>query len=63
MLVLTRKPSEALIINKDIRIVILGVKGTQVRIGIEAPKNIGICREEIYNLVQEEIKNASASNK
>ncbi|WP_273839282.1 carbon storage regulator CsrA [Providencia rettgeri] len=63
MLVLTRKPSEVLVIGDDIKITILGVKGTQVRIGIEAPKDVGVHRQEIYNAIQEEIKNATASNK
>ncbi|EMA4781912.1 carbon storage regulator CsrA [Providencia rettgeri] len=63
MLILTRKPSETLVIGDDIKITILGVKGTQVRIGIEAPKDVGVHRQEIYNAIQEEIKNATASNK
>lgn len=63
MLILTRKPSEVLVIGDDIKITILGVKGTQVRIGIEAPKDVGVHRQEIYNAIQEEIKNATASNK
>ncbi len=63
ILVLTRKPSEVLVIGDDIKITILGVKGTQVRIGIEAPKDVGVHRQEIYNAIQEEIKNATASNK
>lgn len=63
MLILTRKPSETLVIGDDIKITILGVKGTQVRVGIEAPKDVGVHRQEIYNAIQEEIKNATASNK
>ncbi len=63
MLILTRKPSETLVVGDDIKITILGVKGTQVRIGIEAPKDVGVHRQEIYNAIQEEIKNATASNK
>lgn len=62
MLILTRKPSEVLVIGDDIKITILGVKGTQVRIGIEAPKDVGVHRQEIYNAIQEEIKNATASD-
>ncbi len=48
MLVLTRKIGETLIIKNDIIITILGIKGNQIRIGIEAPKNISIYRKEIY---------------
>lgn len=47
MLVLTRKPNESLIIGEDIKVTILGIRGNQVRIGIEAPPNISVDREEI----------------
>lgn len=53
MLVLTRKPSQKIIINDNIEITILEVKGDSIRIGIEAPRDITIYRHEIY----EEIKN------
>ncbi len=48
MLILTRKIGESLIISNNITITILGVKGTQIRIGVNAPKNISVHREEIY---------------
>jgi carbon storage regulator len=48
MLILTRKIGESLMINDNIIITVLGVKGTQVRLGVEAPKNIVVHREEIY---------------
>ncbi len=55
MLILTRRPAESLTIGDDVVITILGVKGNQVRIGIEAPDDIPIHRTEIYNkLVREE---------
>ncbi len=63
MLILTRRVGETLMIGDDIKVTVLGVKGTQVRIGIEAPKDVGVHRQEIYNAIQEEIKNATASNK
>lgn len=51
MLVLTRKPEESLIIAGDIRITILGLRGNQVRLGIEAPDRVGIYREEVTSLL------------
>mgnify|MGYP000278884625 CR=1 FL=1 len=54
MLILTRRVGESLIINDDIVINILGVKGNQIRIGIKAPKEIPVHREEIYNRIQSE---------
>lgn len=54
MLILTRRVGETIIINDDIQLTILGVQGNQVRIGTNAPKNVSVHREEIYNLIQEE---------
>ncbi|WP_272684311.1 MULTISPECIES: carbon storage regulator CsrA [unclassified Providencia] len=51
MLILTRKPTEVVVIGDDIKVTILGVKGNQVRIGIDAPKDISVHREEIYKLI------------
>ena len=48
MLLLTRKINESIILNDDIKIKILGTKGNQVRIGIEAPNHISVHREEIW---------------
>ena len=58
MLILTRKDNESLFIGDDIKITVLGVKGNQVRIGIDAPKDIDVHREEVYRC----IKNEQTSN-
>lgn len=54
MLILTRKVGETLMVGDDITVTILGVKGNQVRVGIKAPKNVPVHREEIYNKVKED---------
>lgn len=47
MLILTRRPGEAIVVNGNIKITVVGVKGNQVRIGIDAPKEVTVNREEI----------------
>ena len=59
MLALSRKKNEALIINKNVEITILEVKGDQVKIGITAPKEISIYRKEVYLQIQEANKAAT----
>ena len=54
MLVLTRNMNQSIIIGDDIVITVLGVRGNQVRFGIDAPKEISVHREEIYNRIQAE---------
>jgi len=56
MLILTRRTGETLRIGDDVKITVLGVKGNQVRIGIDAPKYIEAHREEIYQRIQNEKK-------
>jgi len=58
MLALSRKKNEALILNNDIEITILEIKGDQVKIGITAPKSVSIYRKEVYMQIQEANKAA-----
>lgn len=53
MLALSRKAGESIIINNDIEIVVLDVKGEQVKLGINAPKSVPIYRKEIYEQIQQ----------
>ncbi|RRN75148.1 carbon storage regulator [Peribacillus simplex] len=59
MLVLTRKLNEAIMIGDDIEITILAVEGEQIKLGINAPKNVDIHRKEIYLSIQQENSEAS----
>jgi carbon storage regulator len=54
MLILTRRVGETIMIGKDITCTVLGVKGNQVRLGINAPKDIAVHREEVYVRIQHE---------
>lgn len=60
MLVLTRKPNQSVIIGNDIEITIVEVRGDQVRLGINAPKDISVHRREVYDAIQQQKKAAVA---
>jgi carbon storage regulator len=51
MLVLSRKSNESIVINNNIKVTVVEIRGDKVRLGIEAPKNIPVHREEIYNAI------------
>lgn len=54
MLILTRRVGEKILIGDNVSIAVLGVRGNQVRIGIEAPSEVSVHREEIYHRIQQE---------
>ncbi|MBT3697351.1 MAG: carbon storage regulator CsrA [Gammaproteobacteria bacterium] len=63
MLILTRRVGEALMVGDDTKIVVLGVKGSQIRLGINAPKDIVVHREEIYDKIQSEDSSVNIKSK
>ena len=56
MLILTRRIGETLMIGQDVEVTVLGVKGNQVRVGVNAPKQIAVHREEVYSRIAQEVQ-------
>jgi carbon storage regulator len=61
MLILTRRVGETVMIGNEVTVTVLGVKGNQVRIGINAPKNVAVHREEIYERIKREQQGGSST--
>ena len=62
MLILTRRVGETLVIGDDVNVTVLGVRGNQVRLGVDAPKEVAVHRDEIYQRIQNEGDNNDSSN-
>lgn len=60
MLILTRRVGETLMIGDEVTVTVLGVKGNQVRIGVNAPRDVAVHREEIYERIKREQEQAAA---
>lgn len=58
MLALTRKKGDSIVINDNVEIVVLSIHGEQVKLGIQAPKNVAVYRKEVYDQILEENKEA-----
>jgi carbon storage regulator len=63
MLILTRRVGEAVVIGEEVTVTVLGVKGNQVRIGVNAPKTVSVHREEIFDRIKNEEKGAGPANR
>ncbi|TWU40259.1 hypothetical protein Q31b_36050 [Novipirellula aureliae] len=61
MLVLSRKKNESIIINNDIKIVVVEIRGDKVRLGVEAPREVPVHRQEVYDAIQRSIETGDVS--
>ncbi len=62
MLILTRRVGETLVVGDDVTVTVLGVKGNQVRIGVKAPRDVAVHREEIYERIKNEQNQKNGTN-
>jgi carbon storage regulator len=62
MLILTRRVGESLMIGDNVNVTVLGIKGNQVRLGVNAPKEVSVHREEIYQRIQREHTDVKSSD-
>ncbi len=62
MLVLSRKKNESIVINDDITIVVVEIRGDKVRLGVEAPKDVPVHRKEVYDAIRDSFRNSQNEN-
>jgi len=62
MLILTRRIGESLMIGDEVSVTVLGVKGNQVRLGVNAPRDVGVHREEVYQRIAQEDESGADAN-
>lgn len=61
MLILARRINESIVIGDDIRVSVIDIKGDQIKLGIEAPRDVKVYRQEVYEAIQEENREAAKS--